>query len=112
MANAFFTQRLAATHSPRKNLALPHEKLRAFSLPQDSRVELMFSAARFGEPALSAARRLRFHIVPRRRRLPQRLGTPHKCFNQHRIFDATRRLVTPCGLNACSDAAFRKRGRP
>jgi hypothetical protein len=36
MAGAFFAELLAATHSPRKNPALPHEKLRAFSLPQDS----------------------------------------------------------------------------
>jgi hypothetical protein len=31
-----FTELFVATHPPRKNLALPHEKLRAFSLPQDS----------------------------------------------------------------------------
>jgi hypothetical protein len=68
----------------------------------------MFDAAGFGEPALSASRDLRFHIVPHRRRSPQRFGTPHKCFNQHRIFDATRRLAAPCGLNACSGAGFRK----
>jgi hypothetical protein len=37
----------------------------AFSLPQDSQVELMFGAARFGEPALSASRGLGFHIAPR-----------------------------------------------
>jgi hypothetical protein len=36
MAGAFFAELLAATHSPRKNPALPHEKLLAFSLPQDS----------------------------------------------------------------------------
>jgi hypothetical protein len=35
MAGAFLTQRLAATHPPRKNLVVPQEKLRAFSLPQD-----------------------------------------------------------------------------
>jgi hypothetical protein len=68
MAGAFFTELLAATHSPRKNLALPHGKLRAFSSPQDSPVQLMFGAARFGEPALGASRGLRFHIGPRRRR--------------------------------------------
>jgi hypothetical protein len=111
MAGAFFTELLAATHSPRKNPALPHEKLCAFSLPQDSSVQLMFGAARFGEPALSASRGLRFHIAPRRRRSPQRLGTPNKCFNQHRIFDTTRRLAAPCGLNACSGAVFRKQWR-
>jgi hypothetical protein len=67
MAGAFFTQRLAATHPPRKNLALPHEKLRAFSLPHDPQGELMFGAARFGEPDLSASRGLGFHIALRRR---------------------------------------------
>jgi hypothetical protein len=41
------------------------EKLRAFSLPQDARVQLMFGAARFGEPALSAARGLRFDTALR-----------------------------------------------
>jgi hypothetical protein len=66
MAGTFFTELLAATHSPRKNLALPHEKLRAFSLSQDSQVELMFGAARFGEPPLRASRGLGFHIAPRR----------------------------------------------
>jgi len=40
-----------------------------------------------------------------------RFGTPHKCFNQHRIFDTTRRRAAPCGLNACSGAVFRKHRR-
>jgi hypothetical protein len=111
MATALFPEVLAATHSPRKNPALPHEKLRAFSLPHDSQVELMFGAARFGEPALRASRGLGFHIVPRRPRWPHRLGTLHKCFNQHRIFDATRRLAPPCGLKACSGAVFRSHRR-
>jgi hypothetical protein len=111
MAGAFFAELLAATHPPRKNPALPHEKLRAFSLPQDSQVELMFGAADFGEPALSASRSLGFHIVPRRRRSPQRLGTPHKCFNRQRIFDASRRRAAICGLNVCSGAVFRKQWR-
>jgi hypothetical protein len=68
----------------------------------------MFGAARFGEPALSAARVLGFHIAPRRRRSPRRLGIPHKCFNQHWIFDATRHLAVLCGPRACNDAVFRK----
>jgi hypothetical protein len=80
----------------------------AFSLPQDSWVELMFGAADFGEPASSASRSLGFHIALRRRGSPQRLGTLHKCFNQHRIFDTTRRRAAPCGLNVCSGAVFRK----
>jgi hypothetical protein len=36
VAGAFLTELLAATHPPRKNLALPQGKLLAFSLPQDS----------------------------------------------------------------------------
>jgi hypothetical protein len=83
MARAFFTELFAATHSPGKNPALPQGKLLAFSLPQDSQVELMFGAARFGEPASSSSRGLRFHVVPRAGPSPQRLGTPHKCFNRH-----------------------------
>jgi hypothetical protein len=71
----------------------------------------MFGAARFGEPVLSASRGLGFHVAPRRRRSPQRLGTPHKRFNQHRIFGAARRLAAPCGLNDCSGAVFRRQPR-
>src|ERR1700733_3231883 len=111
MAGGFFTELLAAMHPPRKNPALPQEKLRAFSLPQDSQVELMFGTARFGEPASSASRSLDF----RSRRADvvhsKRLGTPHKCFNRHRIFDATRCLAAPCDLTACNGAVFRKHRR-
>jgi hypothetical protein len=69
--------------------------LAAFSLPQDSQVELMFSAARFGEPALSASRGLGFHVAPRRGRLPHRLDNPRKCFNPHRILRPARRPNPP-----------------
>jgi hypothetical protein len=55
-----FGELLAAMHPPRKNLVLPQQKLRAFSLPQDSHVELMFEAARFGEQASSASRNITF----------------------------------------------------
>ena len=81
----------------------------AFSLPHDSHIALMFGPPGFGERALNASRGLGFHIVPRRRCLPQRLGTPRKCFNQQRIFDATRCLAARCGINACSGAVFCKR---
>jgi hypothetical protein len=83
----------------------------AFSLPQDSHIELMFGAACFGEPHSSVSHSLGFHVTPRGRRSPQRLGTPHKCFNRHRIFNTTRRFAAPCGLNACSAAVFRKHRR-
>jgi hypothetical protein len=83
----------------------------AFSSPQDFRIELMFGAARFGEPALSGSRSVGFHIAPRRPHSPQRLGTPHKCFNQQRIFDTSRRLAAPCDLNTCGGAFFRKQRR-
>lgn len=108
MAGAFFTQRLAATHPPRKNLALPHEKMVAFSLPQDPQVQLMFGAARFGEPALSASRSLEFHIAPRGGHSQHCLDNPRKCFNQRRILDAARRLAAPCDLNTCGGALFHK----
>jgi hypothetical protein len=110
MAALFSAGLLAAMHSPRKNLALPQEKLRAFSLPQDSQVELMFGAARFGEPVLSASRGLGFRIALRRRHSALRLGNLRKCFNRHRIFDTTRRLAAPCGLSACSGAVFISNG--
>jgi hypothetical protein len=108
MAAAVFTELLAATHSPRKNPVLPQGKLRAFSLPQDLSVQLMFGAALFGEPVLSVSRSLGFYMVPRRGDSPHRLDTPLKCFNQRLIFDATRSLAAPCGLNTCSGAVFRK----
>jgi hypothetical protein len=111
MADAFFTEWLAATHSPRKNPALPQGKLRAFSLPQDSRAQLMFGAARFGEPVLSVSRSLGFYIVLRRGDSPHRLDTPLKCFNQRLILDATRSFAAPCALNACSGAVFLKHRR-
>src|ERR1700712_2067055 len=99
MAAAFFTELLDATHSPRKNRILPQEKLRAFSLPQDLSVQLMFGAARFGEPALSISHSFGFYIGPRRSDSPHRLDTPLKCFNQRLILDATRLFAAPCGLS-------------
>jgi hypothetical protein len=111
MAGAFFAQPRAATHPPRKSPALPQGKLRAFSLPQDLQAELMFGAARFGEPVLSASRSLGFYIVPRRGDSPHRLDTPLKCFNQRLILDATRSFASPRALNTCSGAVFRKQRR-
>jgi hypothetical protein len=108
MAGAFFTALLAATHPPRKNPALPQEKLLAFSLPQDSSVQLMFGAVRFGEPVLSVSHSLGFYIVPRSDDSPHRLDTPLKCFNQRLILDATRSFASPRGLNTCGGAVFRK----
>jgi hypothetical protein len=87
------------TNPPRKNTRFAARKIArtgaAFSLPQDLVAQLMFGAAGFGEPPLSGSRGLGFHIAPRRPRSPRRLGTPRKCFNQHRIFDTTRRLAAP-----------------
>jgi hypothetical protein len=71
----------------------------AFSLPHDSQVQLMFGAARFGEPVLSVSRSLEFYIVPRSDDSPHRLDTPLKCFNQRLILEATRSLASPRGLN-------------
>jgi hypothetical protein len=83
----------------------------AFSLPQDSHKQLMFGAARFGEPVLSASRGLGFHIAPRGGHSPHRLDMTCKCFNQLRILDQKRRLASSCGVSACSGALFRKRWR-
>jgi hypothetical protein len=102
-ASAAKKPRLAATKITRIPVA--------FSSPQDFHIELMFGAARFGEPALSGSRRVGFHIAPRRPCSPRRSGTRHKCFNRQRIFDATRAPAAPCGLNACSGAVFRKHRR-
>jgi hypothetical protein len=64
--------------------------LRAFSLPQDLQVELMFGAARFGEPAASASHSLGFHVAPRGSHSSHRLDKPCKCFNQRRILHTAR----------------------
>jgi hypothetical protein len=82
----------AKKHSPgRKKIA---RILAAASLPQDSQVELMFGASRFGEPALSASCSLGFHIVPRGGRAPLRLGNLRKCFNRRRILNQARRFTS------------------
>jgi hypothetical protein len=95
MARGFLTELLAATHPPLKKPRLAARKIArnpaAFGLPQDSHPELMFGAARFGEPASSISRGLDFtshrdDIVRR-----SALGTPRKCFYRHRIFGTTGR---------------------
>jgi hypothetical protein len=58
---------------------------------------------------------LRFHIARRRRRSPQRFDTAHKCFNQHRIFDASKRLdreMRPNRLQRCGFSQASARLRP
>jgi hypothetical protein len=88
-----------------------NENYAAFSLPHDLPVQLMSGAARFGEPATSVSRDLRFHIALRAviRRIGP--GMLRKCFNQQRIFGATRCLTAPCSLSTCSGAVFRKHRR-
>jgi hypothetical protein len=93
MAGAFFTALLAATHPPRKNPALPHEKLLAFSLPQDSPAQLMFGASRFGESVLSASLSLGFHIVPRR--FVRRSASANRTSASISTGFSTRRDVSP-----------------
>jgi hypothetical protein len=94
----FFTKLLAATHPPRKNTHSAARKIAqipiAFSLPQDSPVQLMFDAACFGEPALSASRSLGFHIARCGGHSPRCLDNPRKCFNQLRILHQNRGLVS------------------
>jgi hypothetical protein len=86
-------------------------KFVAFSLPQDSHIELMFGVARFGEPALSASRFSGFYIVPRGGHSPHRLDMPCKCFNQLRILDQERRLASLCSVSAYSGVPFRRDSR-
>jgi hypothetical protein len=83
----------------------------AFSLPQDSHIELMFSVARFREPALSASRCFGFHIVSRGGHSLHRLDMPRMCFNQRWILDQTRRLASPCSLSAYNSELFRCNSR-
>jgi hypothetical protein len=71
-----------------------NENYAAFSLPQDSLVQLMFGAARFREPASSASRSLGFCAAPRGGHSSHRLDNRCKCFNQRRILDAARWLVS------------------
>jgi hypothetical protein len=84
---------LAATHPPRKSPVLPQRKLRAFSLPHDSAVQLMFGAARFGEPAISVSRGLRFHIAPRA--VIRRSASAHHTSASISTGFSTRRDVSP-----------------
>jgi hypothetical protein len=99
MVAAFFDRvacRLAfAAKKPRLAARKIVRTLAAFSLPQDSSVQLMFGAVRFGEPALSASRGLGFHVAPRRGASPHRLENARKCFNQQRILRPPRRLASP-----------------
>ena len=111
MAGGFFTELFAATHPPRKNPALPQGKLLAFSLPHDSQSRVNVRCGSFWRTGFKRLTRLEISYRAAPTRSPQRLGTPHKCFNRHRIFDATRCLAAPCDLNACSGAVFRAHRR-
>jgi hypothetical protein len=70
-------------------------KMLASSLPQDSPAQLMFGAARFGEPGLRSSRGFGFRIAPRGRYSLHRLGNLRKWFNPRRISDAPRRCGSP-----------------
>jgi hypothetical protein len=94
---------LAATHPPRKSQCLPHEKTRrsfAFGSSQRYRMTLMFGAAGFWRPAISASRSFRFRITPRGIRAGSRRTMRHKCFKQRWIFDSARLRVASCGASA------------
>jgi hypothetical protein len=60
----------------------------AFGSSQRNRMTLMFGAARFLRPGLSASRSFGFRITPRGMRAASRCLMRHKCFQQRWIFRA------------------------
>jgi hypothetical protein len=77
---------------------LPHEKSAgsvAFSLPQDSSLQLMFGAACYGEQALSASRGFEFCARPRGNRASAHML--RKCLKQRGISYRTQLFVPRCG---------------
>jgi hypothetical protein len=72
----------------------------AFSLPQDSSVQLMFGAADFSDRSLSASRSLGFRITPRGIRAAQRRLMRHKCFRQQWILERASARVASYRSNA------------
>jgi hypothetical protein len=95
MAGAFFMELLTATHPPRKNLALPHEKIACLQFAARLASAVNVRRGAFWRTGFKRLTQLGISHRAARRHSPHRLGTPHKCFNQHRIFDATRCLAAP-----------------
>jgi hypothetical protein len=59
----------------------------AFGSSQRNRMTLMFGAARFCRPGLSASRSFGFRIKPRSMRAAPRRLRRHKCFKQRWILE-------------------------
>jgi hypothetical protein len=69
----------------------------AFGSSQRYRMTLMFGAARFWRPGLSASRCMEFRVAPRGIHAARRRRMRHKCFKQRWIFDSARLRASPCG---------------
>ena len=70
-------------------------------------MQLMFGAARFWRPGLSASRSKGFRITPHGIGAEPRRLMRLKCFRQRWIFGAAMPLASPCGLSASRGALFR-----
>jgi hypothetical protein len=79
----------------------------ASGLPQDSRMQLMFGAADFSKPALSASRSFEFRARLRGDRVASRCLMLRKCFSQRWILQRTKPLAARCVISASSAALFR-----
>jgi hypothetical protein len=91
----FFRQSKAAAFFPpprirREKASSCRKKIRAnsaaSSLPQDCLMQLMFGAARFWRPGLSASRSKGFRVTSRGIHSAPRRPMLHKCFQQRWIF--------------------------
>jgi hypothetical protein len=69
----------------------------AFGSSQRNRMTLMFGAAGFWRPAISASRSFGFRITLRGIGAAPRRPMRHKCFKQRWIFDPARPRASPCG---------------
>jgi hypothetical protein len=83
----------------------------AFGSSQRNRMTLMFGAAGFWRPGLSASCATGFRIAPRGIRRGVSSPMPHKCFKRRWIFGAARLRTTPWGLSASRGALFYPRQR-
>jgi hypothetical protein len=69
----------------------------AFGSPQRNRMTLMFGAARFWRPGLSASRAKGFRVTPRGIGATPWSPMLHKCLHLRRIFDSATLRASPCG---------------
>jgi hypothetical protein len=69
----------------------------AFGSSQRNRMTLMFGAARFWRPGISASRSKGFRVTPRGIHAAPRRPMLHKCLHLRWIFDSARLRASPCG---------------